>query len=94
MADQDAAEVAPPSERDPFGTRHKLANLAMVVSALEFEEPSPYMLGLHATRVLALGFLFVGDTLGSLVAEARQTREHIAALRNTRRGPKPSTKTP
>lgn len=100
MADQDrhvpAPATPPPTERDPFGTRHKLANLAMVVAALEFEEPVPYTLGLHATRVMALGFLFIGDALGSLVAEARQTREHISAIRasTARRGPKPTTNTP
>lgn len=98
MADQQAG-VSPtpaPTERDPFGTRHQLANLAMVVAALQFEEPAPYTLGIHATRVMALGFLFIGDALGSLVSEARQTREHLSAIRTntTRRGPKPSTKVP
>jgi hypothetical protein len=97
---QRAPERPPPSERDPFGTRHSLANLAMVVFASQQEleaaagenAPSSLMLAHQAVRVVALGFLFAGDALGSLVAEARQIREHVAAIRvnTTRRPPKQS----
>lgn len=98
MADQklEAAPKPPPTERDPFGMRHSLANLAMMVTGLEGEEPEPYKLAIFSARIVALGFLFTGDALGSLVAEARQIREHLGAIRvnSERRPPKPSKQTP
>lgn len=73
--------------------RHSLANLAMMVTGLEGEEPEPYKLAIFATRAVALGFLFAGDAIGSLVAEARQIREHLGAIRvNSERRPAKQSK--
>ncbi len=58
-------------ERDPFGTRHKLANVAMAAMGLEDEGKQTL------ARAVSFGALFVGDTLGSLLLELRQWRDEL-----------------
>jgi hypothetical protein len=69
--------TAPPSERDPFGTRHKLSNLVMVAAGLEDENRNDpqMMVRLLAVRVVGMGTLAICDVLGSLVTEVRQWRD-------------------
>ncbi len=81
----------PTSERDPFGSRHALANLAMMAVGLEGEpvaERDFYRVAVYGLRIVAHGMLFTGDMLGSILLEARQWRADAA-----RRPPRAKTPT-
>jgi hypothetical protein len=89
MADAERPKP-PPTARDPFGTRHSLANVVMIATGLESEpERDLYTVAVYAVKAGALGLLFVGDVLGSIHDEIKLIREGLS-----RRPPKSVVKAP